>query len=167
MPGVSNVDTRLMTTVIRELGVCRGVIVSRDPIDVDYVQKLMEIAPRYNALDFVKLVAPRGPIVHESPTRRALSTVIVIDCGVKLCIVGSLIKRGLRVVRVPPWEDPQKFVEDAMEVEVDAVSDGYSVLEILIEHIEKADARSGNSSMATPTRRLSSSHRREIERTCP
>ena len=46
-----------------------------------------------------------------------------------------------------------KFM-DAMEAEVDAVSDGEKVVGVTLEHIEKAGVHSGDSTMVTPTRYL-------------
>lgn len=43
-----------------------------------------------------------------------------------------------------------KFIEDAVEVEIDAVSDGKSVVGIVLEHIENAGVHSGDSTMVTP-----------------
>ncbi|MEM0453289.1 MAG: carbamoyl-phosphate synthase (glutamine-hydrolyzing) large subunit [Sulfolobales archaeon] len=47
-----------------------------------------------------------------------------------------------------------KFIDDALEVEVDAVSDGERVVGVTIEHVEPAGVHSGDATMVTPTRRL-------------
>ncbi len=46
-----------------------------------------------------------------------------------------------------------KFIENALEVEVDAVSDGKQVVGVLLEHIEEAGVHSGDSTMVTPAAR--------------
>lgn len=48
-----------------------------------------------------------------------------------------------------------KFIDNALEVEVDAISDGKRVVGVTIEHIEPAGVHSGDATMVTPTRRLS------------
>ncbi|MEM4575951.1 MAG: carbamoyl-phosphate synthase (glutamine-hydrolyzing) large subunit [Candidatus Nezhaarchaeales archaeon] len=50
-----------------------------------------------------------------------------------------------------------KFIEDAIEVEVDAVSDGETtVIGAVIEHVERAGVHSGDATMVIPPQRLSS-----------
>lgn len=44
-----------------------------------------------------------------------------------------------------------KFIEDAIEAEVDAVSDGNSVVGVILEHIENAGVHSGDATMVTPS----------------
>ncbi len=55
-----------------------------------------------------------------------------------------------------------KFIDNALEVEVDAVSDGERVVGISIEHIEPAGVHSGDATMVTPTRKLERSLLRQI-----
>ena len=57
-----------------------------------------------------------------------------------------------------------KFVEGAQEAEIDGVGDGRSAVGVLIEHIEEAGVHSGDSTMVTPTRRLSGEAKREMVR---
>lgn len=47
-----------------------------------------------------------------------------------------------------------KFLDNSLEVEVDAVSDGSRVVGVTIEHIEPAGVHSGDATMVTPIRRL-------------
>jgi carbamoyl-phosphate synthase large subunit len=54
-----------------------------------------------------------------------------------------------------------KFIEDAIEFEVDAVSDGETLVGAVIEHVEPAGVHSGDSTMTIPWRRLSDSAVRE------
>ncbi len=49
-----------------------------------------------------------------------------------------------------------KFIDTALEVEVDAVSDGRRVVGVSIEHVEPAGVHSGDATMVTPTRILGS-----------
>jgi carbamoyl-phosphate synthase large subunit len=64
----------------------------------------------------------------------------------------------LRATSVSP-EHPvviSKFIEDAIEVEVDAVSDGETtIIGAVIEHVERAGVHSGDATMVIPPQRLS------------
>jgi len=55
-----------------------------------------------------------------------------------------------------------RFIDNALEVEVDAVSDGRKVVGVTIEHIEPAGVHSGDATMVTPVRRLSNDVIKEI-----
>ncbi|MEM2206098.1 MAG: carbamoyl-phosphate synthase (glutamine-hydrolyzing) large subunit [Sulfolobales archaeon] len=55
-----------------------------------------------------------------------------------------------------------KFIDNALEVEVDAVSDGRRVVGVSIEHVEPAGVHSGDATMVTPTRRLGDGVLRQI-----
>jgi len=55
-----------------------------------------------------------------------------------------------------------RFIDNALKVEVDAVSDGRKVVGVTIEHIEPAGIHSGDATMVTPVRRLSNDVIKEI-----
>ena len=58
-----------------------------------------------------------------------------------------------------------RFLEDAMEIDVDALSDGKRVvIGGIMEHIEEAGVHSGDSSCVLPTYQLSDAHRKTIQR---
>ncbi len=67
---------------------------------------------------------------------------------------GEQLEKFLKVAANVSPEYPvviSKFIEDAMEVEVDAVSDGKDVLiGSVIEHVEKAGIHSGDATMVSP-----------------
>jgi len=48
-----------------------------------------------------------------------------------------------------------KFIDNALEVEIDAASDGRSVVGVTMEHVERAGVHSGDATVTIPTRRLS------------
>ncbi len=47
-----------------------------------------------------------------------------------------------------------KYIEDAIEAEIDAASDGKKVLGILMEHVEEAGVHSGDATISIPYRKL-------------
>ncbi|RLF11893.1 MAG: carbamoyl-phosphate synthase small subunit, partial [Thermoprotei archaeon] len=98
IPGIYGIDTRKLTKKLRVKGVMMGALeVSEGDVDVDSLMSAVEKAPKYDYLDLVAEVTVKEPVVYENPG----PTVVVIDCGVKYGILRDLLKRGLRVVRVP------------------------------------------------------------------
>ncbi|PLC68518.1 carbamoyl phosphate synthase small subunit [Vulcanisaeta sp. EB80] len=94
VPGVFRVDTRALTVKLREVGVMMGTIVD----DVNEGLRLVRDAPRYDEIDFTRLVSPKDIISYGDDDKPCIG---IIDCGVKLGIVRSLLARGFRVVRYP------------------------------------------------------------------
>ena len=97
IPGITGIDTRELTKVLREHGVMMGKILFADQPDnipdaeyegVNFVDKVSckEII-RYNALN----------VDADAKT----PTVVLVDCGVKANIIRCLINRGVNVIRVP------------------------------------------------------------------
>ncbi|GAB6947645.1 glutamine-hydrolyzing carbamoyl-phosphate synthase small subunit [Vulcanisaeta sp. JCM 16161] len=94
IPGIYRVDTRALTVKLREVGVMMGAIAD----DVDRALKLIRDAPRYDDIDFTRLVSPSAPIYYGDDDKPCIG---IIDCGVKMSIVRNLLNRGFRVVRYP------------------------------------------------------------------
>ncbi|MHC1601551.1 MAG: glutamine-hydrolyzing carbamoyl-phosphate synthase small subunit [Candidatus Nezhaarchaeales archaeon] len=108
VPGMAGVDTRKLTKKLRIKGVMMGVLeVSEGDINVDRLFSILEKAPKYDHLDLVSEVTIKEPIIYENNG----PTVVIIDCGVKYGIVRSLLRRGLRVIRVPRDWDADKILE--------------------------------------------------------
>lgn len=73
--------------------------------------------------------------------------------AMKIAHCGRELKKHICMATKISKEHPviiSKFIEDAIEVEVDAVSDSRSVVGVILEHIEKAGVHSGDSTMVTP-----------------
>jgi carbamoyl-phosphate synthase small subunit len=91
--GVSGIDTRALTRVIRESGTMNGVITSNPgAVELDRLKS-------FRVLDAVAQVSPREVSTYspENPRR----VVVLWDFGAKENIVRSLLERDCRVVRVP------------------------------------------------------------------
>lgn len=84
---------------------------------------------------------------------------VIGGSAMKICKAEEELVRHLTVAAVVTPEHPvvvSKFIENAIEVEVDAVSDGEKVLiGAIIEHAEAAGVHSGDATMVIPPRRLS------------
>ena len=91
VPGITNIDTRELTKVLREHGVMMGKILFNDEPD-----NIPEA--NYEGVNFVDLVSTKEIIRYNEGAGKK---VILVDCGVKANIIRSLINRGVEVIRVP------------------------------------------------------------------
>jgi len=99
VPALAEVDTRALTTALREHGTCRGFIGTGDPTLL--VEKARALEP-IGAVDWVSRVTTRDIVPFPGdPGTDAPFQVAVLDCGVKKSILGRLVAEGCRV-RVYP-----------------------------------------------------------------
>jgi carbamoyl-phosphate synthase small subunit len=99
VPGLSNVDTRMLVKKIRSKGVMMGVI---SPI-----KEMRNINSKtYEEVDFTEFTSPKEVIIHEGKG----PTVVVVDCGIKHGILYELAIRGFNVVRVPCKSSANKII---------------------------------------------------------
>lgn len=93
IPGITGIDTRALTKVLREHGVMMGKILFDDePDNIPTAD--------YSGVNFVSQVSCKEVIRYNEG---APKKVVLVDCGVKNNIIRCLIKRGVEVVRVP-WD---------------------------------------------------------------
>jgi carbamoyl-phosphate synthase small subunit len=98
VPGIEGIDTRELTKRLRVYGVMMGVIVvSEDEVDIEDMKTKLAKAEKYGEQDFVSMVSVKEPKIYGEGDKR----VVLIDCGVKYGIIRELLKRGLKVIRVP------------------------------------------------------------------
>ena len=118
VPGITGIDTRELTKVLREHGVMMGRIVFDDAMDNGEWRM-----DNYGEVNYVDRVSCKDIIVYaggESKTfpvstpmeelnsqlsifHSQLKEVVLVDCGVKTNILRCLLKRGVEVIRVP-WD---------------------------------------------------------------
>ena len=118
VPGITGIDTRELTKVLREHGVMMGRIVFDDAMDNGEWKM-----DNYGEVNYVDRVSCKDIIVYaagESKTfpvstpkeelnsqlstlHSPLKKVVLVDCGVKTNILRCLLRRGVEVVRVP-WD---------------------------------------------------------------
>ena len=121
-PGITGIDTRELTKVLREHGVMMGRIVFDDvENEIDNSQLTID---NYEDVNYVDRVSCKEIIVYtgkESPLHFPITTptaqlncqlstvncqlkrVVLLDCGVKSNILRCLLKRDVEVIRVP-WD---------------------------------------------------------------
>lgn len=92
--GIEGIDTRELTLHLRETGVMLGAIAST----VTEAKHALENAQQYSSINFCEYVSTREPIVYG---KNAKGRIALIDCGVKLNIVRSLVTRGFEVTVLP------------------------------------------------------------------
>lgn len=100
VPGITGIDTRLLTKKLREQGVMMGQILFDDEPD-----NVPEAS--YEGVNFVDQVSCRDIIKYNEG---AGSRVVLVDCGVKANIIRCLINRGVEVIRVP-WNYDYRNME--------------------------------------------------------
>ena len=91
VPGITGIDTRQLTKVLREHGVMMGQILFDDePDNIPTAD--------YEGINFVDKVSCKEIIRYNEGAGKK---VVLVDCGVKNNIIRCLIKRGVEVIRVP------------------------------------------------------------------
>lgn len=116
VPGISEVDTRKITQILRDEGAQRSVIF---PVESDDKGKIREAAqrllgevPQMEGLDLVSLVSCKKAWEFDSErnkNRNTQGTIVVYDFGVKWNILRNLSDRGFKV-RVVPYQMPAEEV---------------------------------------------------------
>ncbi len=99
--GIYGIDTRRLTKKLRTKGVMLGILQVCEEGEEPNIEKLLKEAekvPDPNLRDLVSDVTVKEPVYHEVGGNKVA---VLIDCGVKLSILRSLLKRGFNVVRVP------------------------------------------------------------------
>jgi carbamoyl-phosphate synthase small subunit len=93
IPGVTGIDTRELTKMLREHGVMMGKIIFDDePDNVPTAQ--------YEGVNYVEKVSCKEIIRYNEG---GAHKVVLVDCGVKHNIIRCLMRRNLEVIRVP-WD---------------------------------------------------------------
>lgn len=91
VPGITGVDTRELTKVLREHGVMMGQITFDD--EPDNIP-----TAHYEGVNFVDQVSCKEVMTYHTGMGKK---VVLVDCGVKANIIRCLINRGVEVIRVP------------------------------------------------------------------
>lgn len=124
--GISDIDTRKLTRILREKGAQSGCIMAGE---VDEV-KALELAkgfPGLSGMDLAKVVSTEKPYVFEdgewvlgqgySKPGNAKFNVVAFDYGVKRNILRMLVERGCKVTVLPA----QATAEDALALKPDGI----------------------------------------------
>lgn len=100
VPGISGVDTRRLTMLLREHGVMKGRVVFGSEESVNEADDSED----YGSVNWVEKVSCKDIITYKPTAQTSISKrVVLVDCGVKANIIRCLVRRGIEVVRVP-WD---------------------------------------------------------------
>ena len=98
IPGISDIDTRALTTKLRTEGVMMAALaVSENKIDVNELKKKLQSVKKYNDEEFMDLVSTKEPQIFGSQPE----SIVVIDTGVKNAILRNIRTLGYKVIKVP------------------------------------------------------------------
>ncbi len=92
IPAIHGIDTRSLTKRLREKGTMLGKIVFTD--DIGFYDP--------NRENLVEKVTVKEPVIYNE---KGKWRIVLIDCGVKLNIIRSLVERDCCVIRVPSQSD--------------------------------------------------------------
>ncbi len=96
IPAICDIDTRALTKHLRENGSMLGKIVVEGCEDIEFYNPNLE--------NLVAKTSIGGVEIHEpADDAKKDKTVVLVDCGVKYNLIRCLLRRGVRVVRVP-WD---------------------------------------------------------------
>ncbi len=128
IPGISNIDTRMLTKHIREKGSMRCYLSSTETDENILIEKAKNVTPMEGS-DFVKEVSckeayewdPEGKlsVMWQDDYRKSISPaklppathhVVAIDCGIKLNILRCLRREGFKVTVVPAGTSAEEIL---------------------------------------------------------
>ena len=95
IPGITGINTRRLTQVLREQGVMMGRIRISEELKVK-----SEESSDYASVNWVEKVSCKEVIRYNEGGGKK---VVLVDCGVKANIIRCLLRRGVEVIRVP-WD---------------------------------------------------------------
>ncbi|MDN5687398.1 MAG: glutamine-hydrolyzing carbamoyl-phosphate synthase small subunit [Brachybacterium sp.] len=116
--GISDIDTRMLTRILREVGSMRGGIFSGAALEASEQELLRTVReqPTMSGASFVEEVTIAQPVVLE-PEGEAIGTIAAVDLGIKGASPRSMLSRGLRVHLLPATST----VDELLAVDPDAV----------------------------------------------
>src|SRR5512132_1150606 len=94
VPGITGIDTRMLTRRLREHGTMKGWLI---PADMSLDEAKRVAASVEMQRDVFRLVAPAAPARY----RGIGPTILLVDAGAKDHMVRSLLARGAGVLRIP------------------------------------------------------------------
>jgi len=116
VPGISEIDTRLLTQILREEGAQRSVIFPVEDENPENLKaqatQLLRQVPQMEGLDLVSQVSCKEPWEfepHKWKNQSPRGRIIVYDFGVKWNILRSFSRRGFQV-QVIPYQTPASEV---------------------------------------------------------
>jgi len=111
VPGIAEIDTRALTKKLRIHGVMLGILETYfTKTDLGALRREAKLIPDPNRRPLVSEVTAKKIKIYNNHLPK---TIALIDCGVKMSILHSLLRRNVRVVRVPAETDYVKILDYA------------------------------------------------------
>ena len=107
IPGISGIDTRHLTKILRQSGVMMGaLVVSENEIDEDKVKEQLNSAINYNDEKFMDQVSIKEIQIFGKDKKN----VVLVDTGAKNAIIRNIRELGYNVIKVP-WNTSIEKIE--------------------------------------------------------
>jgi len=106
IPYLEGIDTRELTKKLRVRGTMLGILCIGD-YDIKELKKKARCIWDPNKEDLVRKVTIKEPVIYGDGKKR----IAVIDCGVKMGIINSLLERGMQVLRVPATFTAERIMD--------------------------------------------------------
>jgi carbamoyl-phosphate synthase small subunit len=109
VPGISGLDTRALTKKLRVRGVMLGILETYyTKVDLGALRREARMIPDPNKRHLVSEMTVDRIKVYNRDGRK---TVVLIDCGMKRNILQSLLRRDVKVIRMPADTSAAKILE--------------------------------------------------------
>ena len=105
VPGISGVDTRMITRIIRNEGTQRAAIVNYDMPHEEVMKLIRESEPKRNLLERISC---KKRWFSRTPNHKW--DVVAIDCGIKYSFIRQLNAKGCNVTIVPYNSTPEEIL---------------------------------------------------------
>jgi carbamoyl-phosphate synthase small subunit len=105
VPGISGVDTRMITRIIRNEGTQRAAIVDYDMPHEEVMKLIRESEPKRNLLERISC---KKRWFSRTPNHKW--DVVAIDCGIKYSFIRQLNTKGCNVTIVPYNSTPEEIL---------------------------------------------------------
>ena len=105
VPGISGVDTRMITRIIRNEGTQRAAIVDYDMPHEEVMKLIRESEPKRNLLERISC---KKRWFSRTPNHKW--DVVAIDCGIKYSFIRQLNAKGCNVTIVPYNSTPEEIL---------------------------------------------------------
>ena len=107
--GIQNIDTRMITRMIRDEGAMNAVISSNDLSDQDLENELLKL-PNMNGLDLAKVVTCKEPYLYNEKTNQNYK-IAAFDFGVKKNILRILSNLGCEIKVFPATTTSTEIID--------------------------------------------------------
>jgi len=119
--GITAIDTRFITKMLRDEG-SMEMIASTEIHDKEELKKLLDLAPRIEAINYIEQVSTREPYVHTDArydmaqfaygVAQTSKRIIAYDFGIKRNILNELTQAGVGVKVVPHTTPAEEVIAE-------------------------------------------------------